>query len=399
MCVCQCVFPRCRFLPLYDSFLGVSWAIDLFQVFLALINCTFFDAQNFLSYKKRPAYNDRSVDLVAKGEMNCLSTDWSNVPGGGGLLLVNETKAHWYIRRCDCVLVLIWLFSLFYFFGFCRKSHRVRLKNDLYHSETAWRMISPRVCSNGAMVVVVWRMVRSYATQPFFSAELLSLSLSIYELLACWLDSPRRGDHTPLFCTHLGPVFVDLIKARSRDEYRRSHSRDAHCNYVHTWIGKSAPSPALEPYPCRGARRGMYTLSLLDSTRHHHHLHHSHRRHTPLSIYVKRCTIPIIPGRLFLGVITVRSKTASDAATCESVTGWHRPGGANYLIDLSHIFVALFWLNPNQPTHTPPNSAVLTILCIFSPFSMSTISNAKRDECREYQNLINHFPPLLLPAR
>lgn len=186
-----------------------------------------------------------------------------------------------------------------------------------------------------------------------FSVQNCFLSLSIYELLACWLDSPRRGDHTPLFCTHLGPVFVDLIKARSRDEYRRSHSRDAHCNYVHTWIGKSAPSPALEPYPCRGARRGMYTLSLLDSTRHHHHhLHHSHRRHTPLSIYVKRCTIPIIPGRLFFGVITVRSKTASDAATCESVTGWHRPGGANYLIDLSHIFVALFWLNPNQPTHT-----------------------------------------------
>ena len=33
-------------------------------------------------------------------------------------------------------------------------------------------MISPRVCSNGAMVVVVWRMeVRSYATQPFFSVQ------------------------------------------------------------------------------------------------------------------------------------------------------------------------------------------------------------------------------------
>lgn len=281
---------------------------------------------------------------------------------------------------CVCVLVLILTFSLFYFSAFAESHTELDSKNDLplpIERDLAWRMISPRVCvewSNGGGGVENGAQLRH---STFFSVQncflsFFSLNLWIISLLTT-LSAPRET--TLHFLHSLGPGIRWSDKGPvTWREHRRSQSHDAHCNCVHTWIGKSAPSPALEAYPCRGARRGMYTLSLLDPTHHHHnHLHHSHRRHTPLSIYVKRCTIPIIPGRLFFGVITMHQANQhlieSSDTSCESVTmlrlGW---ACANYLIDLSHIFVALFWLNPNQPTHTPPNSAVLTILCIFSPF-------------------------------
>ena len=178
-------------------------------------------------------------------------------------------------------------------------------------------MISPRVCSNGAMVVV-WRMeVRSYATQPFFGAELLCSLFQSNELLGpvffdytsgSILDRQCEPEQNPVdnLGIHSEPVrsqpglyafSVEQSKARRHVIYRCSGCSFMCVNckllLTHEWIKLRFPG-------FRASTR---------APGHDGHVYAESTRPVPpppqspstlLSIYVKRCTIPIIPGRFLV---------------------------------------------------------------------------------------------------